>query len=113
MLVVEMISGYIYALLSAYRNDTYQQYWVPLELLFLVDLLLHFFLDFSHSHKTSQNSVRDFEQIVAHYIGGDLLFDLIPLIPFQMLSLKNNAQNMFFAIKVIRIFKGVSKASIS
>jgi hypothetical protein len=90
VLAAEMVSGYIYAFFSAYRESGYERVWVPFELMFLVDMLLHFTLDFNHN-KMSLHATRDYELIIFHYIKGDFMWDLIPLIPFQMLSLKNNA----------------------
>ena len=56
--------------------------------------------------------MRDFKQIVDRYLHGEFIWDAIPLIPLQLLHLKNNSQNIFFLIKIIRMRRSISKTSI-
>lgn len=72
----------MYAALSAFRHNTLSR-WEQnaFEFVFLIDFLLHFNLDFPSSHKTASYPIRDYIAIAEHYIHGDLLVDLIPLVP--------------------------------
>ena len=114
ILICIIISSFIYAALSAFRHNhltRWQQN--AFEVVFLVDLLLHFNLDFPSSHKTASYAIREYVAIADNYIHGDLLEDLIPLIPLQLMSLERNRHHLFFAIKIMRIFKAFEYMNVS
>lgn len=110
--VLELTSAFTYAIQAAYRHSVPSQYWATVELIFLLDMFIHFILDYRTNHKTVKIYIRSWNKIVMRYYHGDFFYDMIPLIPFQILNLENNFQNVFFAIKVFRIRKGIKKTSI-
>jgi len=75
------------------------------ESIFLFDFLLTFFVDFVPEDSPNQTGIRSFEKIFWHYLHGDMLFDLLPLIPFPMIPLPQ--QSKFYVLKSIRIVKGM------
>ena len=74
--------------------------------------MLHFILDFKSPNKEANFNIRNFEEIVAYYINTTFYMDLLPLVPLQALRIGNNVQNIFFAIKLVRIRKGIMSVSI-
>jgi hypothetical protein len=112
IVTLQVISSYIYAVLCAYRMGTYENVWMPLESVFLLDMLLHFILDYKSPSKEANYNIRNFEEIVAYYLRSTFYWDLLPLVPLQALRLPNNFQNVFFVIKLVRIRKGIMSVSI-
>jgi hypothetical protein len=78
------------------------------EVVFLMDMIAHFFLDFRYS-VVSTESVRDLSEIIPRYLKTQFIWDLIPLLPLQIIQLDNNGQNLFYLIKCARIVKSVHK----
>jgi len=112
MIMLEVVSSLIYFVFAAYRRIENAVFSDIFESLFAVDILIHFILDIKSSHKTAAYTIRSFHTIVKKYVHGDLVYDIIPLIPLQLIQLENNAQNIFFLIKVLRLRRCLKKASI-
>ena len=51
--------------------------------------------------------VKDFELIGENYIRGAFLWDFIPLLPLQYISITNKWPNLMYLIKTIRLKKGL------
>jgi len=43
---------------------------------------------------------------MAHYFQTNFIMDLIPLIPFQLIEMPRGRNNLFFLVKLIRLYKG-------
>ena len=71
------------------------------EFIFLIDFLTKFFLSFTESN--SLKTVEEFNKIVPNYLKNGCLTDMIPLIPLQLIQLKNNRNCLFYLIKLIRL----------
>ena len=105
-----MLSSFNYAYLAAFRmhkelNETIMSIWILYELIFFLDIILQFLLEFTS--ETSSIPVRDLEKIAWNYIYNGFVTDFIAIIPLQIIQLKNNRQNLFFLIKLIRLEKGL------
>lgn len=48
-----------------------------------------------------------------HYLKGDFALDIICLIPFQLVTLANNRNYLFFTIKILRISKGLQLFNVA
>ena len=100
-----ILSGYFYAYLAAFRDTKFDDYFDHLEiltlvfeLLFLMHLVLQFF-------KSGEEKVK-FLTIAQKYLSDGFLTDFIPIIPLQLVELKNNRNRLFYLIKLIRMEKG-------
>ena len=51
------------------------------ELIFLIDIILNFFVDFKTNDGLNKR-VKDISKISKRYVYGNFLFDLFPLLPF-------------------------------
>jgi hypothetical protein len=50
--------------------------------------------------------VRQWSKIVLHYLRTEFIWDFIPLLPFQYLTLVRNRERLFFLIKCMRLKSG-------
>jgi hypothetical protein len=57
------------------------------ESIFLFDFILTFFVEYIPEESQLECAVRSFEKIFFNYLYGNMIFDLLPLIPFPMLEL--------------------------
>jgi hypothetical protein len=112
IVILEVVSSLIYATYSAYRRVETQPFSAIAESIFAIDILVHFLLSHDSSHKTGKYTIRSFRDIVEKYLHGDFVWDIIPLIPLQLIELENDAGRVFYIIKVMRLRKCLKKASI-
>lgn len=125
----QVFSSYMYCMLAAYRKDAdsigagekaedadiVNQPWFfwLFEVIFLVDMIVNFFLDFQQNNKTIQIISRDIREIVHRYVHGEFLWDLVPLIPLQYIEMENNLNFTFYLVKVVRLRKGFGAFTIN
>ena len=119
----------MYCMLAAYRKDadslkateTIEStdvvnqpwfYWA-FEVIFLIDMIVNFFLDFQTNSKTVKIITRDIREIVHRYVHGEFIWDLVPLLPLQYIEMESNLNFNFYLIKVIRLRKGFGAFSIN
>jgi hypothetical protein len=57
------------------------------ESVFLFDFLLTFFVDFIPKDSPNDLPVKSIKKIFFNYLQGDMLFELLPLIPLPLLKL--------------------------
>lgn len=76
---------------------------VSFELIFAIHMLVNFILDFKDS---SGNIERRLSKISARYLKTSAHIDIIPLIPFQVISLYRNRHCLFYLIKTMRLYSG-------
>ena len=76
----------------------------------MIDMALQFFLEYTPEGVAIPES--DLKKISWHYLNGDFKLDMLALIPFQFLQMKNNRQYLFFMIKLIRLEKGIRHISV-
>ena len=86
IIALNIISSYIYVFFTAFRQRLddegfYIQFhiMIGIESIFLLDMILKFFKEFTPSNTTKRTS--DFASIVSHYILNGFIIDAIPLIP--------------------------------
>ena len=77
---------------------------VFMEIFFVVSLLMNFFVEYKIEGQVQP--IRDLQKIAMNYIQGYFFFDLIPVIPFQLLDL-NGEEKLFYIIKVMRLYIGI------
>ena len=87
IVIMQVISSYLYAILAAYRKYSWEEVWIPLECFFGIDIIINCISDYRNKWNFK---VRDIFDIGLRYIKGPFLMDFIPLIPLQSLRLKNN-----------------------
>jgi hypothetical protein len=61
----------------------------------------------------NHKSYKNVSVIAKNYINGPFKWDIIPLIPLQLIKLKNGRHNLFYVIKTIRIFRGFQLFNVS
>ena len=75
-------------------------------------MICNFFTDFTRDGE--HIACDDVEEIAVHYLQGDFLFDVIPLLPFTIFL--DNSQHrfyrLFFCIKVLRVKTGFDSFNI-
>jgi hypothetical protein len=57
--------------------------------------------------------VKKWTSIIIHYLMTDFMWDFIPLLPFQLFTMKNKRENLFFLIKLLRLRKGMKMLDVS
>ena len=103
-----IVSSYQYMYAGVFGQLAEIQWYINLcESIFFFDFLLTFFVDFVPEDSPNHLGIRSFEKIFWHYLHGDMLFDLLPLIPFPMIPLPASQQSKFYVLKSIRIVKGM------
>lgn len=105
-----LTSPYFYAYIAAFRmsshsNGTIMHIYYVYESLFLLNMVSQFFLEYQNEY--TKQPIKDLGLIAARYLRTEFLSDFIPLIPLQILVMKNNRQNLFFLIKFSRLIKGL------
>lgn len=75
-----------------------------IESFFLFDVIFTFFVEFEVDGQIQP--VRDLKSIAVNYLKGQLIFDVLPLLPLQLIPLKGE-ERMFYIIKLIRIGTGI------
>lgn len=105
--VLCFFSPQLYAFMSAFRNKQNNSYefWFKVsmvfESIFLLDIVLKCFKETLPRDSTLY--LNDFLSIFRYYLRNGFIWDFIPIIPFQFLTLQNNRERLFFYIKVIRM----------
>lgn len=112
-----VITSYYYMYVAAFGGST-----LHFEILFLFDMLLNFFVDFTPDDNTTNfrmaeggsesAKIRDFRKIAKNYLNKNFLHDLIPLLPLQYFQLKMNSQRLFYLIKCYRLKRGLKEANV-
>jgi hypothetical protein len=57
--------------------------------------------------------VRNWSMIVVHYLKTEFVWDFIPIMPFQLLTLPRKRENLFFLIKLLRLRKGFAILNVT
>ena len=80
--VCQICSSYYYCLLSGYRREAYPVIDANFfEVFFLIDIFVHFLLDYLPS-PTATKAVRQISEIIPRYVKSDeFIIDIIPIIP--------------------------------
>lgn len=73
------------------------------ESLFLIHLCLQFLVEYRI--EGLHHPVRDIPKISANYLENGFLLEVIPLLPFQVIKLKQNRSQLFYMIKLIRLMR--------
>jgi hypothetical protein len=81
------------------------------EFIYLIDFLIHFLLDYKPNTQKAE-TVRDNIKIIKRYVKGEMLKDLLPLIPLQFIHLKREQESFFLLIKFVRIEKIIDKFQV-
>ena len=90
----------MYAVFSAYRTPVTWQKNI-FEMIFFVDFFVNFMK--TYTNKTTNQVVKDWDQIIQNYFDTNFAVDLISLIPLQTIPLAKNGNNIFFVLKIIRM----------
>ena len=76
------------------------------EIIFTIDLLANFFRSTHSVHEDDHNHKNaSFEETYYHYLKGEFVWDLVPLIPLQLIYLERDRNRIFYVIKMVRIRK--------
>mmetsp|Transcript_24293 Transcript_24293/g.37504 ORF Transcript_24293/g.37504 Transcript_24293/m.37504 type:complete len:132 (+) Transcript_24293:484-879(+) len=112
IILLTILSSVHYAALAAFRHQNHNDsnlHFVPMliyEVVFLLDLILHFFVDFIN--KETGQTERDLSKIGVHYLKTRFVWNFFPLLPLQLIELCSNRHNLFYLIKVLRLAHGLS-----
>ena len=106
-----LISSYMYVAMAAFRieesNPLMFAMMILLELVFVGDMCIKFLLSYTPDHSANKKERETgIFKIWKHYLTGSFYLDLIPLIPFQALTLKNRRNTLFYLIKLVRLYNG-------
>ena len=116
-IIICIVSSFYYAYCAAfYQNiDENLKFHIRymFEIVFLIDMISQFFTSYPCSNKTAKCNIRDISLIIDHYIRGGFVSDLIPLLPFQYLSIPNDKADLFLLIKIFRISKGLDMMNVT
>jgi hypothetical protein len=77
---------------SAFREDKYWLYGNMFEIIFLIDIIVHFLLNFvsKNQSKTEIHGLKTLLETMKNYWYGDFIYDLIPFVPFQLFKMYRN-----------------------
>ena len=78
---------------------------------FLLHAVLQFFTEYYDEIKNIK--YRKLIPIMQRYIKEDLIYDAIPLLPFQFMTLERKREQLFYLIKFVRLFKGMKLFNIT
>lgn len=107
-----LVSSYIYVFMAAHRileNDEYSitvLFMYFFEGVFVVDIAVNFLLSYEYMGQYGKVVERNLGEIASHYIKTTFIKDLIPIIPFQLISLPKERGTLFYLIKLMRLAKG-------
>lgn len=76
------------------------------EAVFMLDIFVNFLLSYEYMSPLGKQVQRDVIEIAKHYLTTTFYKDLIPIVPLQMIELKNNRNTLFYLIKLFRLAKG-------
>lgn len=105
-----LISSYIYVAIAAFRRPNSEEinsavWWF--EGIFVVDILINFLLTYDDQNLTTADQKEwDIRNTGTHYIQNNLWKDLLPTIPLQLMDMKNDRNQLFFLVKLMRLKKG-------
>lgn len=103
-IVINLMSSYFYAYIAAFKvikyGDSAFNWMIFYESFFLISLLLKFLVSFIPDGQTIP--VKDIVMIAERYIKGNLVVDLIPLLPLPFLPLGGIESHLYF-IKIMRL----------
>ena len=74
------------------------------EFIFLISLISNFLVEYQDEGMS--RPVRDISKICWRYLKGQFLFDFIPLVPLQLITMKDGKERLFILIKIIRLVNG-------
>ena len=106
--IVSIISAFLYAYMCAFglKEGTFLFYVDSIfEIIFISDSLLQFVVEY-HDEKT-RKPVKNLQKIALNYFKGRLMFDAVTIIPFVRIFEALTLKNLFYAVKVLRIKKGL------
>ena len=75
------------------------------EVIFLIYALIQFFKD-DNDDINSNDRKKLFRETSVKYFKGNLIYDVIPLIPLQLTSFSKNRDRLFYLVKTLRIVQG-------
>ena len=75
------------------------------EVIFLIYALIQFFKD-DNVDINSNDRKKSFRETSVKYFKGNLIYDVIPLIPLQLTSFSKNRDRLFYLVKTLRIVQG-------
>lgn len=103
-----VVSSYLYAFIAAFENpnpgEMLFNITVFFESVFLVSICVNFLV--SYEPDGEDYKVKDLTLISQRYLKGQFMFDFIPLVPLQAISLPGQKERLFFVIKIIRLVNG-------
>ena len=93
-----------------YNNDSdmYHKFkvWSDVaEIIFAIDLVANFFKNRHNIHQEHEQTKVTCKESYQNYLQGEFLWDFVPLVPLQLLTLKRDRQRIFYFIKMVRIRK--------
>lgn len=108
MIILHFVSSLCYGYLSAFRHKHEAEAMAAQEAamnivegLFFINMVANCFKEYQPDH--ALQPVTECKLIASHYYSTDLLWDLIPLVPLQLLELKRSRHRLFYLIKIVRI----------
>lgn len=75
------------------------------EVIFLIYALIQFFKD-DNDDINSNDRKKLFRETSVKYFKGNLIYDVIPLIPLQLTTFSKNRDRLFYLVKTLRIVQG-------
>lgn len=121
IIFLDIFSGLIYLYLASFRTigvrdppavlQTKLNISYGIECCFLFDMILMFFKEFTPEDTTKP--VTSFQEITEHYVQNQLIIDIIPIIPLQLLTLHRQRERLFYLLKFQRLFRGMKVYSRS
>ena len=111
-------TSFFYANIAAHKHY-YMEHGLPVtdyifELIFAFDFLLKFITTYNDVDKNNNRiKIYDIKKIVINFYETTFWQELIPLIPFQLLSKYNEQFMLAFILKIFRIKKGIVLLNVS
>ena len=81
-----------------------------MEIFFLIDMIFNFIT--TYESPTSPEPVSEIGKIFTNYMSNGFYFDLIPLLPLQLMSFDTFKEDLFWVLKTIRFLKGLKSIDV-
>ena len=112
-----IVSSFIYAHFAAQRHappvgSNMETAMLVIESIFLIDCLMTFIKNYKNPNDPQGEPIRKLSDIFINYTKGDLMYDLIALMPFNLIRMKRDRQYLLYCLKTIRLKRGFQNLDV-
>jgi hypothetical protein len=109
-----IVSSFMYGHYAANRfaHQNLSTTMLVIESIFLVDCLLSFIKNYEDPFNPKGPPISNISKIFMNYVNGSFKYDAIGLMPFNLLKLTRDRQNLLYIFKLIRLKRGFENLEV-